>query len=714
MKCPVCDKRNDSMLCPNCGFDSSRDHGRYPTFGAVQRVPSAYGLRKAWKNQQRLAARGRLASKFSRKELKKHWLYGVGGAALLFAVLLGGLSNGGNEPGGIGESVLQTPVSTETLPVQLEFTDWLDALPEYVTPADYVIQDQTLYATHTLEKATSTQTDHLEGWTLVDTLTSTGEFGPFSEWSEQKAEATDTRNVETQPFYRYRSKETTTGDSPAKDGWELYDTTHSWSDYGAWSKWSETPAASDDARQTRTKTQYSYRDKLYTTSSDPELSGWIKYDTKSQWSDYGSWSDWTETAVSESDTVDVETRQVLVSEGKTTYTYGAYFSSNSSKPYSWTHFCGTCAAINYGGTWTYKTYTQSTRADASSLGQSCGHKGSFATQYKAADGYKYYYEEVNTTEPVYKTEYRYRTRSKLNTHYFYKWGAWSEYADTKVTGNADREVRTKTLYQFRDRKRIPTYHFLRWSDWSDWTADPISKNNSRVVESKPFYRYQDRITGTTYCFERWSELSGYTDVPAVETDEQKVYSRKQYRYRSKTAEEKRIPYTDVDADGPFSDAVAWITDQGIMNGASEDTFAPDKGITRGEMVMSLWRAAGKPVPETGECPFVDVSGDSVFLDAVLWATGKGITDGESPDRFGLHSTCTRGQVITFLYRALGEPDVILSQEPFSDVEQGAFYYEPVLWAYEHGISSGISTTEFGVDVGCTRVQAAVMIYRAFA
>ena len=158
----------------------------------------------------------------------------------------------------------------------------------------------------------------------------------------------------------------------------------------------------------------------------------------------------------------------------------------------------------------------------------------------------------------------------------------------------------------------------------------------------------------------------------------------------------------------------WVTEQGIMNGTTDGIFDPAGTVTRGQMVMMLWRAAGKPVPEAAVCPSRDVPDDSLFLDAVMWAAQEGIAGGASTDMFGVDGICNRGQAITFLYRTAGKPAVILPQEPFSDVEPGAFYFEAVLWAYEYGISTGISATEFGIEDGCTRVQVAVMLYRAFA
>lgn len=571
----------------------------------------------------------------------------------------------------------------ETILVQTEFTEWTDILPEYVTSTDYIIEEQTLYSTQKLEKTTSTERDKLEGWTLVDTISNLGEYGPWSDWSSQKISGSDTRNVDIQTRYRYKTKDTTTSGNSDKDGWELYDTTYTWGDYGNWSDWSTTSISGSDTRQVETKTQYSYRDK------------WVAQ----EYSDWSGWSNWSWTRESTSDLKKEESKNF----------YGYYYfqcrSCGAHMPYStpcetWGGGCGATNNNYWNEIWSATSWDNAGLYKWHGTRKLATYEinGSLTFKWDNGDGGP-------------KLKYRYATRTLENvTNY----GSWSDYSDTVYSSNSTREVRTRTIYRYRDREQVPTYHFYRWGEWSDWSTKSISENSDRIVETKKYYRYQDKVTEMTYCFERWSDWTAFTTEAASESAEQKVQTKKQYRYRSKTADEKRNPYTDVSEKESWFDAVMWVTELGIMNGTAVDAFGPNGTVTRGQMMMMLWRAAGKPVPSASECSFQDVPTDSPYRNAVLWAIENGITGGESADKFGMDSVCSRGQAITFLYRAAGEPEVALSQEPFDDVESGTFYYRAVLWAYENNISSGLSTTEFGISANCTRMQTAVMLYRAFS
>ena len=128
----------------------------------------------------------------------------------------------------------------------------------------------------------------------------------------------------------------------------------------------------------------------------------------------------------------------------------------------------------------------------------------------------------------------------------------------------------------------------------------------------------------------------------------------------------------------------------------------------------MWRAAGSPKPETTDNPFADVQGDAYYYDAVLWAVEQGITTGTGKGKFSPDSTCTRGQVATFLWRAQGKPETAGGDNPFADVAEDAYYYTAVLWAVEHGITSGIGKGKFAPDNTCTRGQIVTFLYRSMA
>ena len=171
------------------------------------------------------------------------------------------------------------------------------------------------------------------------------------------------------------------------------------------------------------------------------------------------------------------------------------------------------------------------------------------------------------------------------------------------------------------------------------------------------------------------------------------------------------PFVDVKDDAYYYDAVLWAVEQKITSGTSATTFSPDASCTRAQMVTFLWRAAGSPKVEDGKNPFVDVKADAYYYDAVLWAVQQGVTSGTSATTFSPDATVTRGQTVTFLYRNAGSPDVSGTM-PFTDVETDAYYAKAVLWAVEQKITTGTSETTFQPMNDCTRGQIVTFLYRA--
>ena len=171
-------------------------------------------------------------------------------------------------------------------------------------------------------------------------------------------------------------------------------------------------------------------------------------------------------------------------------------------------------------------------------------------------------------------------------------------------------------------------------------------------------------------------------------------------------------FTDAPSPGSWAHApVDWAYFHGITAGDSATKFRPDKVCTRGQTVTFLWRAAGKPEPTAEENPFRDVNPGDYYYKAVLWAVEQGITKGESKTRFAPAKVCTRAQVVTFLYRAHGSPPVE-GTNPFRDVSESDYFCKPVLWATQKGVTQGLSRTHFGPRVNCTRAQTVTFLYRA--
>ena len=171
------------------------------------------------------------------------------------------------------------------------------------------------------------------------------------------------------------------------------------------------------------------------------------------------------------------------------------------------------------------------------------------------------------------------------------------------------------------------------------------------------------------------------------------------------------PFVDVKEKDYFYKPVLWAVENGITSGVSADRFTPGDSCTRAQVVTFLWRAAGEPAPASENNPFEDVSSSAYYYDAVLWAMEKGITSGTGKASFSPNAPCTRAQVVTFLWRAAGEPEMDLANNPFADVREKDFYYEAVIWAVGKGVTSGVSSTQFAPDQTCTRGQVVTFLYR---
>ena len=169
-------------------------------------------------------------------------------------------------------------------------------------------------------------------------------------------------------------------------------------------------------------------------------------------------------------------------------------------------------------------------------------------------------------------------------------------------------------------------------------------------------------------------------------------------------------FVDVPADAYYYDAVLWAAENGITGGVDDTHFAPNATCTRAQAVTFLWRAAGSPAPKSSENPFTDVKAGSYYYDAVLWAVENGITNGTSATTFSPNATCSRAQIVTFLWRSQKSP-VSDSVNPFTDVAADAYYNTAVLWAAENGITGGTSATTFSPNNDCTRAQIVTFLFR---
>ena len=169
-------------------------------------------------------------------------------------------------------------------------------------------------------------------------------------------------------------------------------------------------------------------------------------------------------------------------------------------------------------------------------------------------------------------------------------------------------------------------------------------------------------------------------------------------------------FVDVPTDAYYLNPVYWAAANRITFGTDETHFSPDASCTRAQVVTFLWRDAGSPKVSVS-CPFADVPSDAYYSDAVRWAISNGITKGTDESHFSPEEPCTRAQVATFLWRAHGEPNVI-TLHTFSDVPEDAYYSHAVSWALFRGITNGTDLTHFSPDDTCTRAQVVTFLYRA--
>ena len=169
-------------------------------------------------------------------------------------------------------------------------------------------------------------------------------------------------------------------------------------------------------------------------------------------------------------------------------------------------------------------------------------------------------------------------------------------------------------------------------------------------------------------------------------------------------------FVDVATGSYYEDAVDWAVENGITKGTDDTHFSPDGICTRAQAVTFLWRAAGSPEPETRAMPFADIPVGSYYYDAVLWAVENGITKGTSDTTFSPNMTCTRAQIVAFLWRSEKSP-AAGTANPFADVKSTAYYADAVLWAVKENITKGTTSTTFSPNADCTRAQIVTFLWR---
>ena len=235
----------------------------------------------------------------------------------------------------------------------------------------------------------------------------------------------------------------------------------------------------------------------------------------------------------------------------------------------------------------------------------------------------------------------------------------------------------------------------------DWQTNKPGSFAKRGLMKAPSLRAENADEGETIYFRVKADEQTELTVTGVEkTEETPVYTN---------------PFTDVAAGKFYHDPVLWAISQDpqITTGVTDTTFMPDRICTRAHVVTFLWRANGCPEPTNTTNTFKDVPNGKYYTKAVLWAAEQGITTGYSDGTFRPDDECTRGQVVTFLWRAKGQPIPASMSNPFTDVPSGKYYTNAVLWALENGITQGRTSTTFGPEDSCTRGHVVTFLYRAY-
>ena len=169
-------------------------------------------------------------------------------------------------------------------------------------------------------------------------------------------------------------------------------------------------------------------------------------------------------------------------------------------------------------------------------------------------------------------------------------------------------------------------------------------------------------------------------------------------------------FADVKPKHYYYNAMLWALERGITSGTSRVTFSPNDTCTRGQVMTFLYAAKGKPEADWSNNPFVDVKKSKYYFKPVLWAFQNGITNGVDDTHFQPNGGCTRAQVVTFLWALSGKPNPKAGSNPFKDVKKSNWYYKAVLWAYQNGVTSGVDATHFGPNQTCTRGQVVTFLY----
>ena len=304
--------------------------------------------------------------------------------------------------------------------------------------------------------------------------------------------------------------------------------------------------------------------------------------------------------------------------------------------------------------------------------------------------------------------------------------SWSVYTDAPWNSFRD-SIRTLSLSE--NLKSISAYAFYECNNLSHVVIpDSVTRISKFAFEQcdalsyviigsgvksigEGAFRNNNNLTSVMITAEKFSfdtESSTHLGAPGATT----IYAGKGTTAAQYAEKWSYSLIVDVQPGAFYTTAVMWAAGSGITSGTDKTHFSPNSTCTRAQVVTFLWRTKGSPSPRSTNNPFTDVKQTAFYYNAVLWAVENNITSGTGNTTFSPNKGCTRGQVVTFLWRAKGSNSPQSWGNPFKDVNTDAFYYTAVLWAVENGITSGTSKTSFAPGKTCTRGQIVTFLSRA--
>ena len=297
----------------------------------------------------------------------------------------------------------------------------------------------------------------------------------------------------------------------------------------------------------------------------------------------------------------------------------------------------------------------------------------------------------------------------------HNFGSWTQSKAPTCTEKGE-EKRTCSRCNFTESREIVAIGH----NWNNpvyaWAKDNSTVTASRTCKTD-FSHIEVETVNTT-----WKVTKEATYDEEGEITYTAVFQKTAFATQTKVVKTPKLEKPDNSRPNPFVDVVegqyyyipvlwAYYHDPQVTAGTSKTKFSPSNTCTREQVVTFLWRAKGCEEPTSTENPFKDVPADAYYTKAVLWAVEKGVTNGTSKTKFGVGQPCTREQVVTFLWRAEGQPEPTSTKNPFTDVSETAYSYHAILWAVENGITNGTSKTKFSPAKTCTRGQIVTFLYR---